>query len=295
MFLSISADTSGGDGAAGGNANEVQVSVEAFGLVQPNSMPLWVVGYTGFDTSGANGATTGGNAGQIQLRNIVATDAGGTPWLGSLWNEVNSVGRGGNGAAGTGGNGGITQLNTDAAAANRVAPFLDRLHVNRGDFDLRGGTGSTTGGAGGSFTLDSTFRVENYGDILTTGGTGGSGNGGVGGAIRISSDGVTINQAALTADGGGTTTTGGAGALVVVEGRTATHQGAVSARGGSGGLFGGNGGSVAISSWDGAVLSSVSAAVIGVQAGAGPTPGIVGTVFIDGVSVALTAGSITFP
>lgn len=298
-FVGASIDSSGGDGAVGGNGGQSNVwNNSNYGgfFVRPGMDPTVVVGLQSFDSSGGDGATKGGNGGIVYLYNYASYDPGGVPHTGSLTNEVPGTVRGGAGGGGNGGNGGWCYV---ASFANNIqdsfGPSHDRVFINRGAMDATGGAGSLNGGVGGYIEISDDFRVENYAPLVTKGGQGGAGPGGSGNVINVWGDGVVINEAALTADGGDSLgDSGGNGSQIFVQGYQASHKGVIRSHGGKGTPnVGGNGGSVEIGSWNGMTLSSVQGS-LEVPGGLGVPPGVPGIVTIDGLRVTLTGGVITY-
>jgi hypothetical protein len=298
-FVGASLDSSGGDGAVGGNGGQSNVwNNSNFGgaFARPGKDPTVVVGLQSLDSSGGDGATTGGFGGYVYLYNQTVVDAGGTPYTLSLTNEVPGAVRGGAGGGGNGGGGGTVLVFSNAGSiSDSFGPSHDRVFINRGAMDATGGAGSLKGGNGGYIEVSDDFRVENYAPLVTKGGQGGAGPGGNGNVINVWGDGIVINEATLTADGGDSLgDSGGNGSQILVQGYQATHKGVMRAHGGKGSPnVGGNGGSLEIGSWNGMTLSSVQGS-LEVPGGLGVPSGLPGIVTIDGLRVALTGGVITY-
>jgi hypothetical protein len=297
-YISVGADSSGGDGAVGGNAGPIffwNNTNHGGAITIPDSSPTYLVGILSMDTTGGNGTTSGGNGGAVSLNLQPAIDPGGQPFYGSLTSEPSILSRGGNATAGAGGVGGAVFFGDLGTTPQQTTPDYNRTTTNTGGVITRGGNGTTTGGAGGAVTVFSRYNARNEGAIDASGGLSGSGTAGAGGAISVSSENVTVNLANLTSDGGTSTANAGAnGGTIKVDGRYATHAGIVVARGGhSVGVAGANGGTVHISSYDGQVLSVVSGSA-SVPFGTGTPNGTAGTVFVDGVVIAQSNGTVNF-
>lgn len=297
-YISVGADSSGGDGAVGGNAGPIffwNNTNHGGPITIPDSSPTYLVGILSVDSTGGNGTVSGGNGGAVSFNLQPALDPGGQPHYGSLRSEPSLLTRGGNATAGTGGVGGAVFFGDLGTTAQQTTPDFDRTTTNTGGVISRGGNGTTTGGAGGAVTVFSRYNARNEGSVDASGGLSGSGAAGAGGAVSVSSEGTTVNLANLTSDGGTSTANAGAnGGTIKVDGRYATHAGVIVARGGhSIGVPGGNGGAVHISSYDGQVLSVVSGSA-SVPFGTGTPNGTAGTVFVDGVVIAQSNATVNF-
>jgi hypothetical protein len=314
FYMAASWDTRGGDGAVGGDAGACVIwnsSNWQLNAARMDDSPTYILGVASIDTHGGAGQTDGGTGGIILLTNNPALDAGGNPVTGSLLNEADLTSTGGSGTTGIGADGGRVYIGGGASIADFpsgivdyvVAPKVDRRFVNYGTISMKGGDGGTTGGVGGRFQLIDFYHVENYGAVDGSGGNGGTGNGGRPGGFVLRSEGITINQANLTANGGDSASgAGGAGAdeggfdvnIATIDGRTSTTTGNLSSRGGnSTSGAGGRGGIIVVSSWD-VTTPSVISGTLSVQGGTGATAGTVGQVRQDGIDVPLIGGSKTY-
>ncbi|MDJ0976792.1 MAG: hypothetical protein QNJ98_20220 [Planctomycetota bacterium] len=290
LYLGANIDARGGDGAAGGEGGDVIVEMEYYDPVTPGMHEVVLMGYAEFNTSGGNGAVNGGAAGYGLIEQENGEDDSDMLYIGSIYNEVPWIMRGGDGTAGWGGNGGEMDIDDDDYYAT---PDYDRTVVNVAPFDMRGGDGATDGGDGGDFFMYGYYQTRNTGAIDTSGGTGDSEEGGRGGDIEILSDGICFNQANLTGNGGSTTVgPAGSGADIYIEGRETTCVGVLTARGGNcANGTGGGGGYVEVYSTEHASTLSGSAHV---APGLGTPPGKGGAVWLDGVRAALTGGFVGF-
>ncbi len=318
IWAATSFDASGGDGATGGNAGRLYVETDSDNFARPTYDPIYLVGYSTFDAAAGNGTVNGGGpALDSFIENFFChdgadTDGDGSPgpgnvYVGSITNEVDILLTGGSGTTGTGGAGADLAINTqtpDVAFENEtVVPFFNRWLANSGRIDLGGGAGATTGGIGGNFFMFEQYSLTNTGAVTTSGGAGGSGVGGIGGFIEIiSNDRCTVtgalaqNGGASTSANGGTQATftfGGATYSLLVIGRTTTCTGGASANGGNntGGATGGAGGTINITGTENSPTVSGTFSAAG---GTGGTAGATGTVTINGVSLFLTNGAVTF-
>jgi hypothetical protein len=273
--------------------------------------PTYILGITSIDTHGGAGQTDGGTGGIILLTNNPALDAGGNPVTGSILNEVDLTSTGGSGTTGLGAAGGNVYIGGGASIADflsgstafAVGPKTDRRFVNKGAIACRGGNGATTGGQGGRFELTDFYHVENYGAVDGSGGNGGSGAGGRPGGFWLHTEGITINQADLVANGGDSVSgNGGAGAdeggfaqfLATIDGRKSTHSGQLTSRGGaSGSATGGRGGVIVVASW-GPGTPSILSGTLSAPGGTGATAGLVGHVRVDGIDVPLSGGVTSY-
>jgi hypothetical protein len=299
-FVGANMDSSGGEGAVGGNAGTIEVWNNANYLgnfARPGHHPVVLVGFVSFEARGGDGATHGGFAGSVKLYSRSVFDPGGSPHFGGLFNEVPVVLKGGTGGSGNGGFTGTIFIGTEAAsAAVAAAPDEDRVIENTARLEITGGDGAVTGGNGNTIQIFDRFHAKNSGTLLSRGGAGGTGPGGFSGAIVIQSDGITENEADLSVTGGSSGgDQGGDGGGVIVEGKYASHQGLMLSNGGHGSSNrGGNGGNIELGSWNGAVPTSISG-VLNVKPGTGVPDGTVGIVTIDGIRAALVDGTLTFP
>lgn len=302
ISMSAALDTRGGDGPVGGAGGSILITANSDTVVnaaEPGRDPIVLAGYLGFDFSGGDGTSAGGAAGSGVLSNQAAADKGGGLHIGSIRNEANWTGRGGNASAGAGGSGGLWVVRTDVSTKN-VAPSYTRSAVNFGAIDCSGGNGTTSGGTtdngfSNTISLYDHVRCSNFGPLTANGGNGGTGPGGTPGnsTIQILSEGAVENSAPLTTNGGASSSgAGGNSGMVALQAGTVVHTGSISAIGGdSVSGAGGNGLQINIAGIQSA--SSVHG-TLSVRGGAGAAAGTAGTVFIDGIEVVLSAGSVSY-
>jgi hypothetical protein len=244
-------DTSGGNGGAGGTGGSVEIVLNA--ALAPDNQQIILLGYTGIDTSGGAGSTSGADAGYVYIQNEYADseqlDFGPS---GGIVNYADISAVGGNGTSGSGGNGACIEMLTDTYYGYATDGEFVR---NFGDLDTYGGDGDDDAGAGGCVKLWGYDRVENHGDIDASGGTAAatSGNGGVAaeathyagdgedGVLLLSDLGPVINTGTITAAGGDATAengNGGDGEIIEIVGESVDNAGDLSVAGGDGGTTG---------------------------------------------------------
>ena len=285
-------NTSGGDGAAGGSGGYLDFNLDAEYI--PVNQEIILYGYTAINTSGGNGTTSAGDAGDIYLENTYASD-----WFndiegpsGGVINYADVQAAGGAASAGSGGSGGNFEMYTDDEFGYAT---IGEITYNAGQLNLMGGDGTTSSGSGGYVYLWGYNGAQNDGAIYALGGDASddaatAGNGAQEDGIYILSDlGPAINTASLDTSGGNApganANAGNAGEIEIV-GYSASNSAALYAAGGDANItngFGGNANVVFIYGvFDG---STNTTSVIDVSAGTGNTAGTSGEVFIDGMNV----------
>jgi hypothetical protein len=217
--------------------------------------------------------------------------------VGSIINQISLTAIGGDSSAAGGGQGGLIQIATGTVGGGNLSTV--RSVTNSAPINASGGAATAGGGQvagdGGTIDMYDQILVSNSGLLTTNGGNGGATNtGGQGGGVDLSSDNTVINTASIVANGG-SGLNGNPGGLIHLTSQATTSKGNLSANGGNGivvsGTLGGSGGFIEINSIG---TSSVVSGTYSVTLGSGATPGVLGTVIIDGLDVSLAGGTITF-
>jgi hypothetical protein len=257
---------------------------------------LALVGYREMDLSGGDGAVDGGGGGFVLVQNELSSVSPLVNAIGGIESQVGLKLLGGDGTTGAGGSGGLVGFSVNDPTPGNINPL--RSIINRGAIDASGGScggAANAGGNGGAIAFYDRYRVENRATIQVNGGAGNVGSGGSGGQIDIASDDVVVNTSALTAEGASGDEDGGFGGVIGVIGRTSSSSASLSADAGDGGAgggdVGGTGGFIEILSTE---TASVVRGTLSARLGDGTTPGLVGVVVVDGITVALTGGAITY-
>lgn len=161
-------------------------------------------------TYGGNGATSGGNGGNISCR-------------GDLLGSIRCSG--GNGSSGSGGAAGSIVVRGSIGYSSGIM------------IDAYGGNGTTTGGAGGAITVLGNIRAD-Y--ISNSGGNGGTGSGGSSGSVDIQGN-VHMSGAWTSQGGTSTGSNGGNANTITVGGNFSCASFSANGGGGAGSGYGGNG------------------------------------------------------
>jgi len=298
----------GGSGFYGGSGGDLDVTNDEYdGSVFPPVQPSELLGYAQLDTSGGEGATDGGDAGDVEMYTEDAwygDDYTAYP-VGAIANRVAILAKGGNGGTGDGGDGGYLDWEAEGEAY-----FGTTVVLNSGDIDVSGGSGNN-GGDGGGIYLYGHDYVENTGTITALGGDadGDAGDGetiSAGGGYGVEGEGIELYSAADvlnsgdviatggeatgTATGTGTINGGDSGVFSMWAVGTATLSGSLYFNGGDSTDVAGDGDDVEIGSMK--TASAITSELITVAAGSGDTAGEVGEIFIDGFDVTPLDGTL---
>jgi hypothetical protein len=211
VWLAATVDVSGGDGATGGGAGELEVMDDGMG----DTAGVHLLGYATLSARGGDGATAGGAGGSLELYSYRywGEVPEGTPLIGSVTNEAVLDVRGGVGADGAGGSGGYAGVHTEYDGGGIEA--LDRSVASKGKILAGGGDGTTEGGWGGYVYLYDHFLLESVAPIDVSGGDGGTGAGGGGGTVEASGELVVKVTGDIDASGGAGATPGGTGRVTI--------------------------------------------------------------------------------
>jgi len=288
----------GGSGYYGGNGGYFDVTSYNYDYtVFPPVQPSELLGYAQIDVSGGDGATDGGDAGDVDAYTEDAwygDDYTAYP-VGAIANRVAILAKGGTGVTGYGGDGGYLDWEAEGEAYFGTTEVL-----NSGDIDVSGGSGFNGGDSGGVYFYGHDY-AENTGTITALGGeaTGDAGDGesvyagyGADEYIELYSAGDVLNTGDVIATGG--EATGTATGTGTVSGGycydfymwavdTATVSGSLYFNGGDSTDIAGDGGDVEIVSMK--TASAITSELITVAAGSGATAGDVGSLWIDGFDV----------
>lgn len=186
----------GGSGSAGGGGSGALIGL-ATGIGTPEAKRSQAVVISGtIDNSGGAGTLLGGNVGVVlaMARERIVVSG-----------AVTSTGGAASGASGVAGGGGAVQL-TSVEGVTITAPI-----------SLAGGSGTGPSSKGGACTSLSITgeSVRATAPLTCAGGSGAGGAGGDGGAISVTSSVAASSVAALAAPGGAGTPSGAAGAITV--------------------------------------------------------------------------------
>lgn len=278
-------DVAGGDGGTGGDGAHVYISADQSYYANPGKDTLYVVGYNEINTSGGNGSVNGGAGDYIEIYSSYAEDDDGY-WMGSTYNEVPLIARGGNGTTGTGGAGGgwidVYEDTYDYPSVVNGTVTWDRTVTNTASVDVRGGDGATGGGTGGQIWFYAYRKLVNSGSMNAVGGNTTSGTGGAGGEVELWSDDELVNNASINANAGSSTLGGGGdGDYIELYARMTTTSGTLSCNGGNGATTAGDGGYIEIGF--GTELPSSVSGSLTVDPGTGAVAGTLGDIWIDGI------------
>ncbi len=294
-----SINLNGGAGAnGGGNGGTLVVKSEASPNALPGSATGEFFGYGGGINlnGGAGKAGVGGQGGTFAVTLASAVTDNVILPAGGVYNEVGINARGGDGMpvgspmSGTGGGGGTVIMQTPAPgySANPGTTIIS----NSGPIDVSGGAGNT-GGSAGTVTLSGYDRLNNSGAIAGTGGSGTTTGGAGSSQIFLSATNDIGNSGPIAAFGGSATQgNGGAGGnVLMVAGHQVSDGAGITAGGGNAsGGNGGQGGKIQLYSQTLATGFSFLQ-TLNVAGGSGGTA-LNGSIFIDGVDVTPTSGSL---
>ena len=295
----------GGSGFYGGSGGDLDVTNYNYDYtVFPPLLPSELLGYAQLDTSGGNGATDGGNAGDVDMYTEEAwygDDYTAYP-VGAIANRAAILAKGGNGGTGSGGDGGSLDWEAEGEAY-----FGTTVVLNSGDIDVSGGSGNSGGDSGGVYLYGHDY-AENTGTITALGGDSDgdageeetiSAGGGAYDYIELYSAADVLNsgdviatggEATGTATGTGTINGGDSGEFTMWAVCTATLSGSLYFNGGDSTDVAGDGDDVEIGSMK--TASAITSELITVAAGSGDTAGEVGEIFIDGFDVTPLDGTL---
>jgi hypothetical protein len=295
LIVDASMDTSGGNGAQGGNAGGITIQ-QTNNTYAPNGEQVILYGVSQISAKGGlggGGLSTGGNGGTVGIYNSYGVVDATTNYVGG-GNVVNyaaiDVSGGDNsGASFVGGSGGGVTLQTNN---KYFAPDVPERVINAGNITANGGCASAYCGSGGSLSFYGRDGASNTGKLSLMGGSNAASSsfGGACGSASFEADnGPLLMGGSLNVSAGSATSTGGSctvsPTLSLIGGTGTTLTGQLAANGGSGNGagFGGNAGNIVIYAQTGVTtITGETAADISVLPGGGGTPGTAGSVRIDG-------------
>ena len=281
VVISGSINISGGDGADGGVAGTLEISLSA--LVVPQNQEIILLGYTQLNVAGGNGTANGGDGGDVVAEQMPSQSHTNAYPSGGVINTIPINASGGDGTSGAGGDGGWLEMTTESELGWQADW---EVIVNHGSIDLSGGNGATAGGATNGLVFWGYNGVENTGSIDASGGHATDGTAGYGSSVAFFSDlGPVGNAAFISTDGGACTADAGSGAYagdITLHGHLVDNTADLSAAGGDGGATsgtGGDGADVDFYSFGGITNAATS---IDIGGGTGATAGNDGSFFVDG-------------
>lgn len=190
VYISSVMDTSGGDGANGGDSDRIYIENYSWGYAR-RSAGIYLYGVPSISLRGGNGAVDGGNNWNSSYitSEQVYDYATGNYYGGRIYNEVPFDLRGGDGSTGDGGQGGYFEFYSNHDSLVEAGTGI----VNVAQINVSGGNGGLNGGDGDGveiyyyppFDEGATTGIANSGAIDVRGGNGTTGSGGDAGWVYV--------------------------------------------------------------------------------------------------------------